>query len=86
MSRNLEVALHVGSTPVELPDNPPTAAGQALVAAAIPAAGTPVQMTWGAGGGGGTPLPASTREGQVLVSGAAPQFDWGAGDIDCSRY
>lgn len=38
------------------------------------------------GGGGGAGLPQATREGQVLVAGSSPLFNWAAGDIDCGRF
>lgn len=37
------------------------------------------------GGAGGAQLPVATRPGQVLVAGAAPTFNWNAGDIDAGR-
>lgn len=34
----------------------------------------------------GRTLPVAQSTGQALVSGAAPGFDWTAGDVDGSRY
>jgi hypothetical protein len=36
--------------------------------------------------GSGPGLPAATREGQVLIAGAGPFFQWGAGDVDGGRF
>jgi hypothetical protein len=39
-----------------------------------------------AGGGGGAALPAANAQGQFLISGTAPGFNWSPGLIDSGRY
>ena len=97
MSRNLDLALHLGQAPIELPDTPPPAAGAVLAAGNVPAAGTPVQVVWqqivtgGSGGAGFKPFPDPTKEGDVLVgkrvnTAHGPDLDWQPGEIDAGRY
>ena len=88
MSRNIDVALHVGDTGIELPDTPPARSGYVLTATNVPAPGAgPVQTAWAAAGPSGiTGMPTATRAGQVPVAGAGPGFAWAAGDIDMGRF
>ena len=86
MSRNFEIALHVGETGVILPDTPPAGVGMVLTAKNIPSPGNAVITEWAQAGAGPNTLPAATRAGQVIVAGGGPTFDWGAGDIDMGSY
>ena len=86
MSRNLEVALHLGEEGVRLPDTPPTNIGDTLVVTGITPDGA--LMGWGAGGGGGPgggpALPTPTRAGQFLVANAT--MNWTVAEADAGRW
>ena len=88
-TRNLDVALHIGASPVELPEDPPMQAGYVLTALNAPApnSGDKVTTQWRPGGGAGGAMVPATKPGQVLVSGQAPIFPWQPEDgIDAGRW
>jgi len=63
--------------------------GDVVQVTQVPVAATPVtQFTpmGGGGGGGGAALPRATAQGQLVMSGAGPQFLLTVGDLDGSRY
>jgi hypothetical protein len=58
-------------------------AGQVVVTAT---SGDQYGTTWQPAAGG-TPLPVPVSQGQVLISGPAPTYDWTISDIiDCGTY
>ena len=88
MTRNFSIALHTSDTVVELPTDEPQIPNMVMVGSPAPASGGPVKLYWSsAGGGGGGGLPPSNSEGQLLVSGAAPTFNWlPQNSIDNGRF
>ena len=56
----------------------------------VPVNATPITqftaVSGGTGGGGGAALPRATAQGQLVMSGAGPQFLLTVGDLDGSRY
>ena len=90
ISKNLMLALHMGEAEIVLPELPPANLGDTLSITALPYGDSPGTTEWtaaGSGGGGSHALPAAQEEGQVLVSGPSPGFDWAAENlIDAGRY
>lgn len=80
MTRNLQIALHLAGIPVELPENPPTQNGM-ILAASLPNTEGVVETSWTsiASAGISLALPQASAEGQVLMAGPAPGFNWGVG-------
>ena len=70
------------------PTGPGPAAGDTIVVTNPPAnPGDPPETGYAsASGGGGGSLPTASRQGQLLVAGASPGFNWAAGDADEGRF
>lgn len=91
MSRNWNIAEHLGETLVELPDGPPNQPSSVLMANPPRNPGDRIETQWtpmlAGAGGGGVGIPMATKANQIITSGSSAGFPWEAHDfIDGGRY
>ena len=65
-----------------LPSGPP-AVGDGVV---VSTAGATLATQFAIPGAAGPTLPVATQEGDVVVAGVGPTFNWQAGAVDGTRY